>query len=109
MKTVTFTDFRKNASELFTAVEHGETLLVLRHGKPITEVSPASGSERRTPSWKRPGLRLAAKGASLSAAILQERRREDVFLTPRLLPSGTSKSPAARRSTPSVWPQPMSP
>jgi len=29
-------------------------------------------------SWKRPGLRLTAKGASLSSAILEERRREDV-------------------------------
>jgi hypothetical protein len=31
------------------------------------------------PSWKRPGLKLVAKGASLSAAIIEERRREDVF------------------------------
>jgi antitoxin (DNA-binding transcriptional repressor) of toxin-antitoxin stability system len=79
MKTVKFTDFRKNASELFTAVERGETLLVLRHGKPIAEVSPALGPEGPSLSWKKPGLRLAAKGADLSAAILRERRREDVL------------------------------
>lgn len=78
MKTVTFTDFRKHASQLFSAVEQGETLLVLRHGKPIAEISPTSTGQERPPSWKRPGLRLTAKGANLSAAILQERRREDI-------------------------------
>ena len=32
MKTVTFTEFRKHASGLFSDVEGGENLLVLRHG-----------------------------------------------------------------------------
>lgn len=79
MKTVTFTEFRKNASGLFSEVERGDTLLVLRHGKPIAEISPAASERTESPSWKRPGLRLTAKGASLSAVILQERRREDVL------------------------------
>lgn len=79
MKTVAFTDFRKHASELFSAVERGETLLVLRHGKPIAEIVPAPSDQSTAPSWKKPGLRLAAKGANLSAAILLERRREDVL------------------------------
>jgi antitoxin (DNA-binding transcriptional repressor) of toxin-antitoxin stability system len=79
MKTVTFTEFRKNASGLFSEVEKGSTLLVLRHGKPIAEISPASSRQQDRPSWKRPGLRLTAKGVSLSAAILQERKREDVL------------------------------
>jgi antitoxin (DNA-binding transcriptional repressor) of toxin-antitoxin stability system len=79
MKTVTFTEFRKHASGLFSEVEKGNTLLVMRHGKPIAEISPASGRQDESPLWKRPGLRLTAKGAGLSAAILQERRREDVL------------------------------
>ena len=79
MKTVTFTEFRKHASGLFSEVEKGGTLLVLRHGKPIAEISPPSSEQQNGPSWKKPGLRLAVKGASLCAAILQERRREDVF------------------------------
>ena len=79
MKTVTFTEFRKHASGLFSEVENGGTLLVLRHGKPIAEISPASSEQRDSPSWKKPGLRLMAKGASLSAAILQERKREDIL------------------------------
>lgn len=79
MKTVTFTEFRKHASDLFSAVERGETLLVMRHGKPIAEISPASSTQGGLPSWKKPGFRLTAKGADLSAAILLERRREDVL------------------------------
>ena len=79
MKTVTFTDFRKHASGLLSEVEKGETYLVLRHGKPIAEISPASEEHSNSPSWKRPGLRLTAKGASLSSAIIEERRREDVL------------------------------
>jgi len=29
-------------------------------------------------SWKQAGLRLTAKGASLSSAIIEERKREDI-------------------------------
>ena len=78
MKTITFTEFRKQASGVFSDVERGESFLVLRHGKPIAEISPPSPERGVGPSWKRPGLRLTAKGASLSSAILEERRREDV-------------------------------
>jgi len=79
VKTVTFTEFRKHASGLFSDVERGETFLVLRHGKPIAEISPPSAEHGPDPSWKRPGLRLTARGASLSSAILEERRREDIL------------------------------
>lgn len=75
MKTVNFTEFRNRASDMLTDVEHGETLVVVRHGRPIAEVSPLVNGQ---PSWKRPALRLSTKGMSLSAAILEERKRETV-------------------------------
>jgi len=78
MKTVTFTEFRKNASNLFSAVEGGEIIVVLRHGKPIAEISPPSMPDS-LPSWKKPGLRLSIKGTKLSTAILEERERENVL------------------------------
>lgn len=78
MKTVTFTEFRKYASSLFSDVENGEIIVVLRHGRPIAEIKPAS-REGAVPSWKRPGLRLSVKGADLSSAIMEEREREDVL------------------------------
>ena len=79
MKTVNFRDLLINASDLLSAVEDGETLLVLRHGKPVAEISPILRRPVGSPSWKRRGLRLTAKGAALSAAIIEERRREPVL------------------------------
>ena len=37
MRSVTFTEFRKDASALFSAVENGEVIQVIRHGEPIAE------------------------------------------------------------------------
>lgn len=79
MKTITITELRKHASELLSDVEKGESLLVLRHGKPVAEISPPSGEHGAQPSWKRPGLKLAVKGASLSSTIIKERRQKDAF------------------------------
>ena len=76
MKTVNLTEFRRHASGMLPQVEHGETLLVLRHGRPIAEVSPVEGRKNSRPSWKNPALRLAIKGAALSSAIAEERKRE---------------------------------
>lgn len=73
MKTVTFTQFRKNASEVLDLVEKGESIRVLRHGKAIARIVPA-GSNESNPAWKRPGLRLVTAGSSLSKAVLEERR-----------------------------------
>ncbi|OFV99640.1 MAG: prevent-host-death protein [Acidobacteria bacterium RIFCSPLOWO2_02_FULL_61_28] len=73
MKTVTFTEFRKNASEVLDLVEKGESIRVLRHGKAIARIVPAELREAK-PAWKRPGLRLVTAGVSLSRAVLEERR-----------------------------------
>ncbi|MCC6699403.1 MAG: type II toxin-antitoxin system Phd/YefM family antitoxin [Candidatus Hydrogenedentes bacterium] len=78
MRTVNFTEFRQNASALLAEVERGERFVVVRHGKPVAEVSPVTVEPPVTPSWRRPGLRLAVKGAALSSAIREERSGEDV-------------------------------
>lgn len=78
MTTVTLTEFRSHASDMLTRVEKGETLLVLRHGRPIAEVAPVANQNNGQPSWKKPGLRLSTKGISLSAAILAERDHESL-------------------------------
>lgn len=79
MTHVTLTEFRSHASGMLSRVEQGETLVVLRHGKPIAAVSPVRAPQESVPSWKRPALRLTTKGASLSAAILDERDHEGVL------------------------------
>lgn len=76
MKTITFTDFRKKASGFITEVEHGETIVLLRRGRPVAEIVPFSDSSRRTPAWKRPGIRLRLQGSDLSSAILDEREAD---------------------------------
>jgi antitoxin (DNA-binding transcriptional repressor) of toxin-antitoxin stability system len=78
MKTVSFTEFRKHASNLFSDVENGEMLVVMRHGKAIAEIKPVTKDSINL-SWKKPGLRLSVKGARLSTAILEERERENVL------------------------------
>ncbi len=73
MKTISFTDLRKKASGFITEVEHGETLILLRRGKPVAEVIPFSDRMQRTPAWKKPGIRLKLRGSDLSSAILEDR------------------------------------
>ena len=72
MKTITFTEFRKNASGIMDLVEQGETFRLLRHGKAIAEIVPAETRES-TPAWQRPGPRLVTSGAALAKAVLEER------------------------------------
>lgn len=73
MKTITFTEFRRHASALLAEVEEGETLIILRHSKPIAEIKPVSEDSDRVPAWKEPGIKLEYPGAELSTAILAER------------------------------------
>jgi len=73
MTTLTFTEFRKNASAILDRVERGESVRVLRHGKAIAKIVPA-GREQSEPAWKRPGPRMVIPGVSLSKAVLEERR-----------------------------------
>jgi len=71
--TLTFTEFRKNASAVLDRVERGESIEVLRHGKPVAKIVPAS-QRRPQPAWKRPIPRLVIPGVSLSRLVLEERR-----------------------------------
>ena len=73
MKTVIFSRFRKNASGILDLVEKSESIRILRHGEAIAKILPAELHESK-PAWKRRGLRLVAAGASLSRAVLEERR-----------------------------------
>ena len=73
VKTVTFSDFRRNASRILGLVEKREVICILRHGKVIAKIVPPALREAK-PAWKRRGLRLVAAGASLSRAVLEERR-----------------------------------
>jgi len=73
MKTIPVTDFRKNTASFINEVEHGETLVLVRRGKPVAEVIPFSDRPRKKPAWKQPSIRLQIQGSDLSTAILEDR------------------------------------
>jgi len=71
-RTVSFTDFRKNASSILDEVEDGAVYRIVRHGRVIAELAaPAPAPTGAT--WKTKGLRLVTRGGSLSNAILEDR------------------------------------
>jgi antitoxin (DNA-binding transcriptional repressor) of toxin-antitoxin stability system len=72
MKSVSFTEFRKNASTWLDLVEKGAEVEIRRHGKVIARIVPPGS--RDEPSWRKPGLKLAVKMPSLSQAIIEDRR-----------------------------------
>ncbi len=71
MKQAAFTELRNHAKMFFDLVEAGETVRILRNGKPIADIVPIS---QALPSWKRrTAAPLVVSGASLSQLILEDR------------------------------------
>ena len=70
MVTVSFTKFRQKATSYIDAVEKGETIQVLRHGKVVARVVPPVSKQ---PSWKT-SKPFVIPGLDFSKAILKERR-----------------------------------
>ena len=55
MHTIPLSEFRAHASAMIDLVETGETVRILRHGKPVAELVPLKAEvAARVPSWKRP-------------------------------------------------------
>lgn len=71
MKQATFTEVRNHAKQYFDIVASGETVRVLRNGKPIADIVPIMAE---LPSWKRRKAQpLVLDGVSISRMILEER------------------------------------
>lgn len=74
MKQATFSELRNHAKEYFDLVESGETVRVVRNGKPIADIVPLPTD---LPSWKRRAAQpLVLDGVSLSRMILEERETD---------------------------------
>lgn len=72
MKQATFTEVRNHAKQYFDIVESGESVRVLRNGKPIADIVPIAPD---LPSWKRRKAQpLVLDGVSISRMILEERK-----------------------------------
>jgi prevent-host-death family protein len=71
VKQATFTEARNHAKQYFDLVEAGESVRVLRNGKPIADIVPVMAE---LPSWKRRKVQpLVLDGIALSRMILEER------------------------------------
>ena len=70
MQETTFTELRTHAKRFFDAVERGETVRVLRNGKPTAEIIPIRAESL---SWKRGALPMTIKGLNLSSEIIKDR------------------------------------
>lgn len=71
MKQATFSELRNNAKRYFDIVESGESVRIVRNGKPIADIVPLP---QDLPSWKRRLAQpLVIEGCSISRIILEER------------------------------------
>ena len=77
MITITFTEFRNRASAVLDDIEKGEIVRILRHGKPVAQISPIVDATDDSPSLKQPAIKLSTKGIALSKAIQEERSTSD--------------------------------
>ena len=73
MKQANFTEIRNHAKMYFDIVEAGESVRVLRNGKPIADIVPITAD---LPSWRRRKAQpLVLDGVSISRMIIEERIR----------------------------------
>lgn len=71
MKQATFTEVRNHAKQYFDIVAAGESVRVLRNGKPIADIVPVIAD---LPSWKRRKAQpLVLDSISVSRMIIEER------------------------------------
>lgn len=77
MHTLALSEFRASASAMIDLVEKGETVRILRHGKPVAELVPIKPEvPAKVPSWKRPIEPLdyqRADGKTMAQLIIEER------------------------------------
>lgn len=77
MHIIALSEFRANASATIDLVEQGETVRILRHGKPVAQLVPVVAEEpARIPSWKRPiePLNYLRKPEKTGAQMIIEER-----------------------------------
>ena len=77
MQTLSLSDFRARASEMLDRVESGETVRILRHGKPVAELVPIRPETAQgVPRWKLPiePLRYLKPPSKTGAQLIIEER-----------------------------------
>lgn len=81
MHIVPLSEFRANASAMIDLVEQGQTVRILRHGKPVAELVPVKAeAAAKLPSWKRAiePLHIVRPDGKTGAQMMVEERFEEV-------------------------------
>ena len=77
MQTLALSEFRAHVSEMIALVEQGESVRILRHGKPVAELVPIKPEAAvKVPSWKKPiePLRYLRQPEKSGAQLIIEER-----------------------------------
>lgn len=75
--SVPLSEFRANAAAMIDLVEKGETVRILRHGKPVAELVPVQlAAAQKVPRWKVPiePLNIIRPGGKTGAQLIIEER-----------------------------------
>jgi len=67
MHTLPLSEFRANASAMLDLVERGETVRIMRHGKPVADLVPVQPGPAEPPSYGRDFQPLMPLPAGYSA------------------------------------------
>ncbi len=75
MQVLSLSEFRAHASEMLDLVEKGETVRILRHGKPVAELVPLKPEAAEPPSYLQPFEPVMAlpEGYSAVRTLVEER------------------------------------
>jgi prevent-host-death family protein len=76
MQVLSLSEFRAHASEMLDLVEKGETVRILRHGKPVAELVPLRPEAVEPPCYLQPFEPVMAlpEGYSAVRTLIEERQ-----------------------------------
>lgn len=78
MQVLPLSEFRANASAMLDRVEKGETVRILRHGKPVADLVPVQAEPKGLPHWKQPITPrkvVRPDGKTIAQLIIEEREQ----------------------------------
>lgn len=79
MRTIGSYELKTHLAEILDAVEHGQTVIVTRHGKPVARIMPNDKEKRERGKRAADGLRKfrrtrLPKGVTIRSLIVEGRR-----------------------------------
>ena len=76
MSEINLKNARNNLSSLLNKVEHGEEIIITRHGKRVAKLVPAERQKSTFPSLKQFRAKIKIRGDKLSKTVVDLRNEE---------------------------------